>query len=137
MATRSKAREVVMQMLYACDLNPDLSFDTMREMIAERIANPALRQFAESLLAGVLEYRRELDDRIEAVAENWSIRRMSPTDRNILRLAAYELTHTDVPPRVAIDEAVELAKRFGGPHSAQFVNGILDRLIPPERRCEL
>ena len=137
MATRSTAREVVMQLLYACDLNADLDFGTMREMIAERIANPALRQFAESLLAGVLEHRRELDDRIEAVAENWSIRRMSPTDRNILRLAAYELIRTDTPPRVAIDEAVELAKRFGGPHSAQFVNGILDKLIPPERRSEL
>lgn len=137
MATRSKAREVAMQLLYACDLNPDLHLETLREMIAERIANPALRRFAESLVVGVLEFRDELDDRIEAVAENWSIRRMSPTDRNILRLAAFELTRSDTPPRVAIDEAVELAKRFGGPQSAQFVNGILDKLIPPERRAEL
>ncbi len=66
---------------------------------------------------------------IEQAAENWSLNRMAATDRNILRLGAYEILHTDTPDRVAIDEAVELAKRFGSAQSAQFVNGILDQLM--------
>ena len=70
-----------------------------------------------------------MDKLIEQVAENWSLKRMAATDRNILRLGAYEILHTDTPDRVAIDEAVELAKRFGSAQSAQFVNGILDKLM--------
>ena len=73
--------------------------------------------------------RPELDERIEQTAANWSLHRMAATDRNVLRLGAYEILHTDTPPRVAIDEAVELAKRFGAAQSAQFVNGILDQLM--------
>ena len=90
--------------------------------------NPELVAFAKSLLAGVRLYQREIDDRLSAVAENWSLSRMAITDRNILRLGAYELLYTDTPPRVVIDEAVELAKLFGSQQSGPFVNGILDRL---------
>ena len=81
-----------------------------------------------------MEHRKELDAKIEIIAQNWSLRRMAPTDRNALRLGAYELLYTQTPPRVVIDEALELAKLFGSGQSAQFVNGILDRLITPERR---
>ena len=81
-----------------------------------------------------LEAGRKLDAKIEIIAQNWSLRRMAPTDRNALRLGAYELLYTQTPPRVVIDEALELAKLFGSGQSAQFVNGILDRLITPERR---
>ena len=66
---------------------------------------------------------------LEQTAANWSLKRMAATDRNVLRLAAYELLHSDTPARVAIDEAVELAKRFGSAQSAQFVNGILDKVM--------
>ena len=77
---------------------------------------------------------RALDARISAAAENWTLARMAPTDRNALRLGAYELLFTNTPHRVVIDETIELARRFGTAQSPQFVNGILDRLIPPEKR---
>lgn len=136
MSTRSKARETALQMLYQQDLNPDMDFHTVREQIAERISNDQLAEFAWHLFIGTREQLSDLDQRIEKIAQNWSLKRMAPTDRNVLRLGTYELLHTSTPPRVVIDEALELAKMFGSSQSSQFVNGILDRLIPEERRNE-
>lgn len=90
----------------------------------------ALVEFAKSLVLGVLRNRVELDDLLRQRAANWSLERMAVTDRNILRLAAYEILFTETPGRVAVNEAVELAKRFGARQSPQFVNGILDRFLP-------
>jgi N utilization substance protein B len=134
MTRRSKAREVVLQMLYQIDVNPDVAAVAVREMIHEQLPDEELQSFAWSLFAGVRENRGSLDSRISAAAENWTLARMAPTDRNALRLGAYELLFTDTPHRVVIDETIELARRFGTAQSPQFVNGILDRLIPPERR---
>jgi N utilization substance protein B len=134
MTRRTKAREVVLQMLYQTDLNPDVAAPTVREMIREQLTDQAVRDFAWQLFAGVMEWRPVLDSRIESVAENWTLARMAPTDRNVLRLGAFELLYTDTPPRVVIDEAVELARLFGTAQSPQFVNGILDRLIPEDRK---
>ena len=130
MARRSKARELALQMLYQKDLNPDVDAEAVRAMLAERLTDEARSGFAWQLFAGVMENRPVLDGRIVSVAENWSLSRMAPTDRNVLRLGAFELLYTDTPHRVVIDEAVELAKRFGSAQSSQFVNGILDQLIP-------
>ena len=134
MSRRHKAREVVLQMLYQKDLNPEVGADTIREMIQADLRDEHLSRFAWGLFAGVMEFRVSLDRRIEEAASNWSLSRMAPTDRNALRLGGYELLHTDTPPRVVIDEALELAKSFGGPQSSAFVNGILDRLIPFSKR---
>ncbi|HEV7999098.1 MAG TPA: transcription antitermination factor NusB [Planctomycetaceae bacterium] len=134
MTRRSKAREVVLQMLYQIDVNPDVAAAAVREMIHEQLPDEELQSFAWSLFAGVRENRGSLDSRISAAAENWTLARMAPTDRNALRLGAYELLFTDTPHRVVIDETIELARRFGTAQSPQFVNGILDRLIPPEKR---
>jgi N utilization substance protein B len=134
MTRRSKAREVVLQMLYQIDVNPDVAAVAVREMIHEQLADEDLQAFAWSLFAGVRESRGALDARISGAAENWTLARMAPTDRNALRLGAYELLFTDTPHRVVIDETIELARRFGTAQSPQFVNGILDRLIPPEKR---
>jgi N utilization substance protein B len=82
-----------------------------------------------------MECRAQLDERIQAVATNWKLFRMAATDRNCLRLGAFELIHTDTPHRVVIDEALELAKKFGSEQSALFVNGVLDKLVPPEKRA--
>lgn len=131
---RTRAREVAMQMLYQADLNPDASAETIRSMIAEELREPGLQEFAWSLFSGVMEWRAQIDRRLEETAANWQLSRMAPTDRNILRLGAFELLHTDTPHRVVIDEAVEMAKKFGSMQSFQFVNGILDRLIPDEKR---
>src|SRR5947207_7215932 len=129
-ARRSRAREMALQMLYQQDLNPDVPADTVRELIVERLNDESLARFAWSLFAGVMESRPALDAKIEATATNWSLKRMAPTDRNVLRLGAFELLYTDTPPKVVVDEALELAKRYGTAQSSQFVNGILDRLIP-------
>jgi N utilization substance protein B len=134
MTRRSKAREVVLQMLYQIDVNPDVAAPAVREMIYDELPEEELRSFAWSLFVGVRENRGALDARISAAAENWTLARMAPTDRNALRLGAFELLFTDTPHRVVIDETIELARRFGTAQSPQFVNGILDRLIPPEKR---
>ena len=89
----------------------------------------ALVEFTRTLVAGVQTELAAIDERITAAAAHWSMHRMAATDRNLLRIGAYELLFTETPARVVIDEAVELAKRFGGAQSAQFVNGILDHLM--------
>jgi N utilization substance protein B len=103
-------------------------------MIAEEINERPLQEFALSLFIGVVEWRTQIDQHLEELAANWQLSRMAPTDRNILRLGAFELLHTETPHRVVIDEAIEMAKKFGSMQSFQFVNGILDRLIPSEKR---
>jgi N utilization substance protein B len=134
MTRRSKAREVVLQMLYQIDVNPDVAAGAVRDMIREQLPDEDLHAFAWSLFAGVRENRAALDARISTAAENWTLTRMAPTDRNALRLGAFELLFTETPLRVVIDETIELARRFGTAQSPQFVNGILDKLVPPEKR---
>jgi N utilization substance protein B len=134
MARRSKAREVAVQMLYQVDLNPSVEIQTVRHMVDEALDDEELREFAWRLFVGVMEVRPLLDERIQSVAENWSLKRMAPTDRNVLRLGAFELISTSTPHRVVLDEAIELARVFGSAQSAQFVNGVLDKLVPPEKR---
>lgn len=134
LSRRHQARETVLQMLYQKDLNPDVTIEDIRAMIQEQISDEETARFAWRLFAGVMESRVAIDSQIESTAANWSLSRMAPTDRNAIRLGAFELLYTDTPPRVVIDEALELAKTYGGPNSGSFVNGILDRLIPEEKR---
>src|SRR4029079_5229407 len=102
-----------LQMLYQQDLNPDIPADTARELIVERLRDEALSRFAWRVFAGVLECLAALDARIETAATNWSLKRMAPTDRNVLRLGAFELLYTDTPPKGINDESLALAKRYG------------------------
>jgi N utilization substance protein B len=89
----------------------------------------ATREFAEPLIRGTLEYRDEVDDIIKRHAKNWDLHRMAAVDRNILRLAIYEMLHrADIPPVVSINEAVDIAKKFSTQDSGKFVNGILDKV---------
>ena len=136
MARRSRAREVAFQVLYQDDLNPRNNPAVGDQFIGERLRFGDLAQFARELVAGVRRHREEVDARIEAIAANWSLKRMAATDRSVLRLGAYEILFSDMPPRVAIDEALELAKRFGSAQSAQFVNGILDKVMHGVRERE-
>jgi len=121
-------------MLYQSDANPDIEARDVRDMICDQLRDESLARFSWKLYAGVMEHRSMLDSQIASVAENWSLGRMPPTDRNVLRIGAYELLMTETPHRVVIDESIELAKKFGTAQSAQFVNGILDRLIPEGKR---
>jgi N utilization substance protein B len=129
MARRSRAREVALQILYQDDLNPQHAVPDDARFVESRLQAPELVEFARSLIDGVRRNRQQLDDVLSQTADHWSLGRMAATDRNVLRLGAFEILHSDTPDRVAINEAVELAKRFGSRQSAQFVNGILDRLL--------
>jgi transcription antitermination protein NusB len=129
MARRSRAREVALQLLYQEDLNPAISAAEEQQFLHGRLASSDLVEFAWSLVVGVRQRRPELDALLSKTADNWTLSRMAATDRNVLRLGAFEIMHTETPERVAINEAVELAKRFGSKQSAQFVNGILDRVL--------
>ena len=101
-------------------------------------ADEETKAFAERLVAGVLEKKKELDQLIGRYAVNWTIARMQIVDRNILRIGAYELLHCpDVPWRVAINEGVELAKKFGGTDGHKYVNGVLDKLAQDVRAVEI
>jgi N utilization substance protein B len=136
MSRRSKAREIVLQMLFQLDLNPDVELTTVRRMIEERLEDADLTAFAWGLFAGVLEFRSLLDEKIQTIAPHWKLSRMAATDRNTLRLGAFELIQTDTPIRVVINEALDLARKYGSDQSAQFVNGVLDKLIPAEKRTK-
>jgi transcription antitermination protein NusB len=140
MARRSRARQIAFQVLYQDDLNPRNNPAAADELIARRLRADDLVSFARQLVSGVRQHRAELDALLEQTAAHWSLKRMAATDRNVLRLGAYELLHCDTPGRVAVDEAVELAKRFGSAQSAQFVNGILDKVMhgkPPDDQAPM
>ena len=129
MHKRSRARELALHALYQVDLRGPSVVDELAAYISHETADPAVRVFALELFRGCLKHHDELDDQIQIVAENWDIRRMAVVDRNILRMAVYELLHgQDVPPKVAINEAIDLAKRYSTGESGAFVNGILDRI---------
>jgi N utilization substance protein B len=129
MARRTRAREVALQVLYQDDLNPQHNPADDEKFVRNRLQAAELIEFANSLVAGVRRNREALDLVLAQTADHWSLERMAATDRNVLRLGAFEILHAETPDRVAINEAVELAKRFGSKQSAQFVNGILDRLL--------
>ena len=145
MSRRSRSREVALQVLYRDDLNPvdSAAEDATKsaeeraaetaEFIERRLKDESLVAFAKSLVSGVRRNRGELDEILTQTASNWSLERMAVTDRNVLRLGAFEILYGDTPNPVAINEAVELAKRYGNKQSAHFVNGVLDKLAvaPP------
>jgi N utilization substance protein B len=130
MTTRRRAREIVLQVLFEEDLHPLREEADAQEFISRRLLqNGPLVEFATKLWRGVREHRGELDKRIGKHSANWSIKRMATIDRNVLRMATYEMIHGGVPGPVAINEAIEIARRYGNRHSGQFVNGILDRVF--------
>ncbi len=130
MSRRSRAREVVLQVLFEDDMNPGHSLVASDEFLRRRLNNDVdLVEFASALVAGVRKNRRELDEMLSQRAKNWSLKRMAVTDRNVLRLGTFEILFTETPDRVAVNEAVDLARRFGAEQSAPFVNGILDRFL--------
>jgi transcription antitermination protein NusB len=131
MTRRSRGREVALQVLYQVEQNPGVPPEEIRLFIQRRLLDERkLCEFTEGLIAGVKEHQVRLDAMISQVAENWRLDRMAAIDRNILRMGAYEMLFCpDVPAKVAINEALELAKRYSTAQSSRFVNGILDRVL--------
>ena len=121
------AREVALQSLYQLEVNPEM--DGLDRFLAGRLGAGPLVAFARGLVDGVSARRTTLDEAIDARSDNWRLSRMAATDRAVLRLAAYELYHTDAPGPVVVNEAIELARRYGTDASPRFVAGILGRLL--------
>ena len=130
MRSRSAARAVALQALYQFDLRGDEFEPYLQGFLREWARGEEARGYAERLVGGCLMAQAELDGLLVQKVENWALPRISAVDRSILRLAAYEMLYEpDVPPKVAIDEAVRLAKRYGSEESGRFVNGVLDRIM--------
>ena len=131
-APRHRSREAALQALYAADIagEPDLLHaQSSLDALAEHFELPAgAKAFAKELVLGVATHRAEIDRRITAFAHRWRLDRMAAVDRNVLRLATYEIVFAGTPREVVIDEAVELARRFSDEASPRFVNGVLDAL---------
>lgn len=131
MGSRRKARECALQMLFAADVAetpPDEVVRTYWAELADADLEEPARDFATRLAAGTLAQLEALDERIRSRAEHWRIARMAVVDRNILRLAVYEFLYEPTPRTVAINEALEIARRFSTYEATQFINGILDAI---------
>jgi transcription antitermination protein NusB len=125
---RRKAREYALQLLFQLDIRKEKpSAALFKRFWAEEEPDGEIRTFAEETVKGTIKHLAAINTHILACAKNWSLDRMSAVDRNVLRLAVYEILYSmDIPPSVSMNEAIELAKKFGTDESAAFVNGILD-----------
>lgn len=157
MATRRQGREWALQMLFQADLNPGLDLDAAipkfwrqqwtcqvedakdqgleaaesdsSKSVEDRVAPPKIRQFTEKIVRGVMGHLPDIDAKLQSYTQNWPMHRMGSVERNVLRLAFYELLYCeDVPPAVVLNEAIDLAKYFSNAEAGRFVNGVLDRL---------
>jgi len=129
MGKRRRAREAAIQYHFWRDLQRGASPEKIDDFFELCPVKPTVREFAQPLIEGMVAHLAEIDERIRRYSENFDFNRIAAVDRNILRLAIYEmLCRDDIPPVVSINEAIELAKTFGGAESGRFVNGILDRV---------
>jgi transcription antitermination factor NusB len=127
---RTRAREIALQFLYQLDLRGDDMLVEARDYVRSEERDAETARFAQRLIEGTFEHWEDIDATIQGVAQNWNIARMAVVDRNVLRLATYELLHcADIPPKVAINEAIELGKRYSTQNSGAFINGILDKIM--------
>ncbi len=136
MRKRTKAREYALQILYAVDItndDPENCIERFWEGSDEKSSQ--IKEFAASLVLGVWSKKNEIDKMISKHATNWQLDRMAVIDRNVLRFATYELMFVDdIPPKVSINEAIDIAKKFGGSDSGKFVNGVLDKINKTEAK---
>jgi N utilization substance protein B len=128
MGKRRRARELALQYLYQWDFHGPENEEACR-LFWESQGDPSeVKTFARRIVDGVKEQKQEIDGLIESQSKHWKLYRMSRVDRNILRIAVFELLDADTPPKVSIDEAIEVGKKFGTSDSGAFINGILDQI---------
>lgn len=132
MRKRTQAREFALQVLYQMDITHDnflVALENYWEARSEENIEEAVKDFTAELVKGVADNAKLIDAKIAQYAANWQLERMAVVDRNILRLSCCELMlRTDIPPKVSINEAVDLAKKYSGPEAGKFVNAILDKI---------
>ena len=130
MGARRKARELALQMLYQHDLSGNTADAVIGTFEDLQKSKANTREFATRIFRGTLDHLAQIDEMIVAQADNWRLERMAVVDRNIIRMSVYEFLHeSDTPKLVIIDEAIEIAKKFGTQKSSQFINGILDGIL--------
>ncbi len=130
MGKRRLSRELVIQFLYLIEMNEGKIPDQLKLFWENHSAAEDVQSFSEDILQDIFDHKEAIDARLEKYSDNWTLSRMAVIDRNLLRMAASEILYSKtVPPKVAIDEAVEIAKRFGSEDSPNFINGILDRIL--------
>ena len=128
-STRRKGRELALQALYQIEMTSDPSAGAVDLFLRHFEGNVKAKEFARRLVSGAVSQRAEIDRLIDRATENWKLERLARVDFLILRLATYELVFCpDIPASVSLDEAIEIAKRFGSEESASFINGVLDRV---------
>jgi N utilization substance protein B len=137
-APRQASRQAALQVLFALDVGPaGAPVEQVFERVSDNFDLPeGARAFAKQLVCGVIGEREAIDAALARVSRHWRLPRMAAVDRNVLRLGAYEILHSDAPAAVAIDQAVELARRFGAEGSPSFVNGVLDAVAREAGRAE-
>ena len=130
MRKRTRGRELALQLLYMVDARGDEALLGVDDFLKQEAPDETeAHEFARELLSGTLDHQEEIDKAISAAAQNWNLRRMALVDRNILRMAVYEMIYAkDIPAKVSINEAIEMGKRFSTQQSGAFINGILDRI---------
>ncbi|MCB9890561.1 MAG: transcription antitermination factor NusB [Planctomycetes bacterium] len=141
MRRRTKAREIALQFLYQLDLRGESVLGDLGEFLRESTKDPEVQEFSLRLVTGTKDLRPELDVTLAKVARNWDLRRMATIDRNVLRMAIFELLYCeDIPPKVSINEAIELGKKYSTVNSGAFINGILDRVktefLKPKQKAQ-
>ena len=130
MRKRTQSREVALKFLYLWDIRGDEVLAEMEDYLTQESSDEEVVSYARELASGVVEHRREVDERISAAAHNWELRRLAVVDRNILRIAVFELLKkSDVPPRAALNEAIEIGKKYSTANSGAFINGVLDKIL--------
>ena len=134
MRRRTRAREIALQLLYQVDIRREELDSIIGDFLENQLCDMdesdlSIKEFAATLAKGAIENIKIIDSTISSYAQNWQLERMAVIDRNIMRMACYELLYVDdIPPKVSINEAVDLAKKYGDTESGKFVNGILDKI---------
>ena len=139
MGSRRKARECALQILFQLEFSPDRLEEILQDYWSTQPVKAEIKEYATWLVEGIRQHRTEIDQTIEKASEHWRLDRMAMVDRNILRMAVFELIfEKTLPPPIIIDEAIEVARKYSGQEAAIFVNGILDGIYKslPEDRAE-
>ena len=130
MGNRRFSRELVIQFLYLTEMNEGEVSSQLKSFWDSNPCEDGVQSFTEDILNDIFDHKKDIDARLEKFSDNWTLSRMTVIDRNLLRMAASELMYSKtVPPKVAIDEAVEIAKKYGTQDSPNFINGVLDRIL--------
>lgn len=137
MSFRRRSREIALQVLFQREFNPQAPIESAFHLFVENFdVEDRVKEFAEFLVNGVTLNKTDLDQVIQTYCQNWKLSRMALVDKNILRISAFELIHApnEIPAEVSINEAIEIAKRFGSADTSSFVNGVLDNILKSRQR---